>query len=76
MIEGRRFPEVRLAKHAFFGVLVLLVVLTLTALADNLMQAGWGLGWEVFFVGFVASAWGIIAYQLCASLFGWSKTRR
>jgi hypothetical protein len=75
VIEGRHFPSARLVKHAFSGVVVCFVLLTVTALADNLLRAGWGLGWEVFFIGFVASAWGIMAYQLCASLYGWSKKR-
>lgn len=76
MAESRRFPALRPAKCAFSGVVAFFVLLTLTSLADNLLQAGWGLGWEMFFIGFIASAWGIVGYRLCASCFGWSKQRR
>lgn len=76
MIAGHHLPAIRLAKYAFLGVVAFFVLLTVTSLADNLLQTGWGLGWQTFFIGFIASAWGVIAYQLCASCFGWSKQRR
>lgn len=76
MAATRRFSAYRPAKCAFIGVVTVFVLLTLSSLADNLLQAGWGLGWRMFFIGFIASAWGIAAYQLCSSCFGWSKRRR
>jgi hypothetical protein len=76
MVSGRRIVAIRFAKYAFFALVTVCVLLTLSALADSLLQAGWGLGWQFFFVGFIASAWGIVAYQLCGSLFGWSKKHR
>lgn len=76
MFAGRRFPAIRLTKCAFVGVVAFFVLLTVTSLADNLLQAGWGLGWKSFFIGFLASAWGVVVYQVCDSCFGWSKQRR
>ncbi|HKT86679.1 MAG TPA: hypothetical protein VJQ77_11420 [Novosphingobium sp.] len=76
MIAGRRRPAIRLTKFAFVGVVAFFVLLTVTSLADNLLQAGWGLGWKSFFIGFIASAWGVVSYQLCASCFGWTGERR
>ena len=76
MVAGRRFPAIRLTKCAFVAVVAFFVLLTVTSLVDNLLQAGWGLGWLTFFAGFIASAWGIVAYQLCAPCFGWSRQRR
>lgn len=75
MAAGHRLLAVRPAKSAFFGVVAFFVLLTLTALADKVLRAGWDLGWPIFFIGFIASAWGIVAYRLCASCFGWTKER-
>ena len=76
MLAGRRFPPTRLTKCAFVGMVAFFVLLTVASLADNLLQAGLGLGWKTFFIGFIASAWGIIGYQVCDSCLGWSKRRR
>lgn len=76
MFAGRRLPAIRPTKCAFVGVVAFFVLLTVTSLADSLLQAGWGLGWDAFFVGLLASAWGIATYQLCAACLGWSRQQR
>lgn len=75
MAAGRSFPAMKPGKYAFFGVVVFFILLTLTSLVDKVLQTGWGLNWYTFFVGFIASAWGIVSYQLCASCLGWTKRR-
>lgn len=73
MAADRRFPAIRPTKFVFVGLVALFILLTVTSLLDSVLQAGLGLGWQSFFIGFVASAWGVVIYQICASCFGWSK---
>jgi len=46
----------------------LLVLLTLAALTDNLLDADWGLSWSMFFAGMIGSTWALVIYQLVAAL--------
>ncbi|HUD30650.1 MAG TPA: hypothetical protein VMQ93_17415 [Novosphingobium sp.] len=60
-------------KLAFIGMEAFFILITLAALADVLLGENWGLGWTVFFLGFIASAWGAVAYPVCGGCCGWDK---
>jgi len=64
---------VRPFKLAFIGAELFFILITLAALADILLDENWGLGWTVFFVGFIASAWGAVAYPVCGGCCGWDR---
>ncbi|MFC0204846.1 hypothetical protein [Novosphingobium soli] len=71
MAKGIPAHAVRPFKVAFVGVESLFVLVTLAALAEILLAENWGLGWTAFFLGFIASAWGAVAYPVCGSCCGW-----
>lgn len=60
-------------KFAFLAVEAFFILVTLAALADVLLGENWGLGWTVFFLGFIASAWGAVAYPVCGGCCGWDR---
>jgi hypothetical protein len=60
-------------KFAFIGVELFFVLITLAALIDVLVAENWGLGWVTFLIGFVASAWGAVAYPVCGGCCGWDR---
>jgi hypothetical protein len=66
-----RAVGIRPSKAVYIGVEILLVSVTIAALVERLSGADWGLGWGVFFLGFVASAWGAASYPVCASCGKW-----
>jgi hypothetical protein len=72
---GKRFPvdAIKPFKLAFLGVELFFILMTLAALVDVLVPENWGLGWATFFLGFIASAWGAVAYPMCGGCFGWDR---
>ncbi len=60
-------------KVAFIGVELFFILITLAALADAALGLDQGLGWSVFFIGFIASAWGAVAYPVCSECCGWDR---
>ncbi|WP_138921513.1 hypothetical protein [Novosphingobium pentaromativorans] len=76
MVVDRTYTAVKPGKYVFLSVVVFCILLTITSLVDKVLQTGWGLNWHTFFIGFIASAWGIASYQLCASCLGWTEKRR
>ena len=54
-------------RWGFVVLETLLVLLTLAALADNLLDTDWGLSWSTFFVGMIGSLWALVIYQLVAA---------
>ncbi|MCJ2178005.1 hypothetical protein [Novosphingobium album (ex Hu et al. 2023)] len=60
-------------KLVFIGVEMFFVLLTMAAFANQVFNAGWGLGWSTFFVSFIISVWGAVAYPLCGQCFRWTK---
>lgn len=75
MDKGIPVHAVRPFKIAYIGVEALFILITLAALADAALGRNWGLGWTVFFVGFIASAWGAVAYPVCGGCCGWDRER-
>ncbi|TCM40644.1 hypothetical protein [Novosphingobium sp. ST904] len=54
-------------RWAFFALEAVLVVVTLAALTNNLLDADWGLSWSTFFVGMIGSCWALVIYQLVSA---------
>ncbi|MYL98202.1 hypothetical protein GR702_10525 [Novosphingobium sp. FGD1] len=73
MPKGLSGQAARPFKFAFIGVEALFVLVTLVALADILVAENYGLGWTTFFLGFIASAWGAVAYPVCGGCCGWDR---
>lgn len=65
MAKGLSVEAVTAFKFAFICVEMFFILVTLAALADVLLAENWGLGWTAFFLGFIASAWGAVAYPVC-----------
>lgn len=72
---GRPFPVLvrKIGKLSFIGTELLFITVALAALIDRTFSMGWGFSWSTFFVAFVASAWGAVAYPLCGGCWGWDK---
>lgn len=60
-------------KIVFIVVELFFIGVTLAALADITLDENWGLGWSVFFLGFIASAWGATAYPVFCGCCGWNR---
>ncbi|EJL32154.1 hypothetical protein [Novosphingobium sp. AP12] len=71
MGNGLSARAMRPFKFAYIGVEAFFILITLAALADVLLAENWGLGWTAFFLGFIASAWGAVAYPVCGGCCGW-----
>ncbi len=54
-------------RWGFATLETLLVLVTLAALTNNLLDADWGLSWSTFFVGMIGSTWALVIYQLVAA---------
>ncbi|MEE4450067.1 hypothetical protein [Novosphingobium resinovorum] len=75
MDKGVPFRPLKPFKLVFIAVELFFIGITLAALADALSSRNWGLGWSVFFIGFIASAWGAMAYPVCGGCCGWDRER-
>ncbi|KQM19311.1 hypothetical protein ASE49_03425 [Novosphingobium sp. Leaf2] len=71
MDRGMPHRGVKPFQIVFLLVEATFIVLTVAALLDALMGRNWGLGWTVFFIGFIASAWGAVSYPVCCGCYGW-----
>lgn len=71
MDKGISVHALKPFKIVFIGVELFFILITLAALADVVLAENWGLGWSVFFLGFIASAWGAVAYPVCGGCCGW-----
>lgn len=76
MDKGIPVHAVKAFRFAFIGMELVFILITLAALADAILARNWGLGWSVFFVGFIASAWGLVAYPVCGGCCGWDRAER
>ncbi|WP_159978390.1 MULTISPECIES: hypothetical protein [unclassified Novosphingobium] len=73
MDKGMPVHAVKPLKFVFIAVELFFILITLAALADALLAENWGLGWSTFFIGFIASAWGAVAYPVFGSCWGWDR---
>jgi hypothetical protein len=73
MEKGIPVHAVKPFKLVYIGMETLFIAITVIALIDALFAHHWGLGWSVFFVGFIASAWGAAAYPVCGGCYGWDR---
>lgn len=73
MDKGAPIHAVKPFKIVFIAVELFFILITLAALADVTLGRNWGLGWSVFFLGFIASAWGAVAYPVCGGCCGWDS---
>lgn len=67
MESHRASYSVSSLRWGFAALETLLVLITLAALTDNLLDADWGLSWSTFFVGLIGSVWALVIYQLIAA---------
>lgn len=67
MIVHRESHSIAITRGAFFALETILVLVTLAALTNNLLDADWGLSWSTFFIGVIGSTWVLVIYQLIAA---------
>ncbi|WP_334182691.1 hypothetical protein [Novosphingobium sp.] len=67
MIVHRESHSIAITRWAFVALETLLVLVTLAALTNNLLDADWGLSWSTFFIGVIGSTWALVIYQLIAA---------
>ena len=67
MIVGRESYSIAITRGAFVALETILVLITLAALTNNLLDADWGLSWSTFFIGVIGSTWAWVIYQLIAA---------
>ncbi len=67
MIVGRESYSIAITRGAFVALETILVLITLAALTNNLLDADWGLSWSTFFIGVIGSTWALVIYQLIAA---------
>jgi len=66
VIVHRESHSIAITRWAFVALETLLVLVTLAALTNNLLDADWGLSWSTFFIG-VIGTWALVIYQLIAA---------
>lgn len=67
MIVQRESHSIAITRGAFVALETILVLVTLAALTNNLLDADWGLSWSTFFIGVIGSTWALVIYQLIAA---------
>jgi hypothetical protein len=67
VIVGRESYSIAITRGAFVALETILVLITLAALTNNLLDADWGLSWSTFFIGVIGSTWALVIYQLIAA---------
>jgi hypothetical protein len=67
VIVHRESHSIAITRWAFVALETLLVLVTLAALTNNLLDADWGLSWSTFFIGVIGSTWALVIYQLIAA---------